>query len=63
MKTEFYETSRRCAGKLCGAIKSAGADRVISDCMLAGLNVAEETGTAPSHPIEVLRDAYGLGTG
>ncbi|MEK6374933.1 MAG: heterodisulfide reductase-related iron-sulfur binding cluster [Acidobacteriota bacterium] len=62
MKTEFYETSRRCAGKLCDAIKSAGAGRVISDCMLAGLNVAEETGTAPSHPIEVLRDAYGLPT-
>ena len=62
MKTEFYETSRRCAGKLCGAIKSANAGRVISDCMLAGLNVAEEMGTAPSHPIEVLRDAYGLGT-
>ena len=63
MKTEFYETSRRCAGKLCGAIKSANAGRVISDCMLAGLNVAEETGTAPSHPIEVLRDAYGLEVG
>jgi glycerol-3-phosphate dehydrogenase subunit C len=60
MKTEFYETSRRCAGKLCGAIKGANADRVMSDCMLAGLNVAEETGTAPSHPLEVLRDAYGL---
>lgn len=60
MKTEYYETSRRCAGKLCGAIKSANADKVISDCMLAGLNVVEETGTAPSHPIEVLRDAYGL---
>lgn len=60
MKTEFYETSRRCAGKLCGAIKDANADRVMSDCMLAGLNVAEETGTAPSHPLEVLRDAYGL---
>ncbi len=60
MKREYYETSRRCAGKLCGAIKGANADRVISDCMLAGLNVAEETGIAPSHPIEVLRDAYGL---
>lgn len=60
MKTEFYETSRRCAGKLCGAIGRAGADRVISDCMLAGLNVLEETGAAPSHPVEVLRDAYGL---
>jgi hypothetical protein len=30
--------------------------------MLASLNVVEETGTAPSHPIEVLRDAYGLPT-
>jgi len=62
MKTEFYETSRRCAGKLCGAIKGANASRVMSDCMLAGLNVAEETGTAPSHPLEVLRDAYGIAT-
>jgi len=24
--------------------------------------VAEETGTAPSHPLEVLRDAYGIAT-
>lgn len=60
MKTEYYETSRKCAGKLCGAIQRSNADRVISDCMLAGLNVVEETGIAPSHPVEVLRDAYGL---
>jgi glycerol-3-phosphate dehydrogenase subunit C len=61
MKTEYYETSRKCAGKLCSAIGRAGADRVISDCTLAGLNVVEETGIKPSHPIEALRDAYGLG--
>ena len=61
MKTEYYETSRKCAGKLCNAIGRAGADRVISDCTLAGLNVVEETGIKPSHPIEALRDAYGLG--
>ena len=60
MKTEYYETSRRCAGKLCGAIQRSDATRVISDCMLAGLNVVEELGIAPSHPIEALRDAYGL---
>ncbi|HEX6179397.1 MAG TPA: heterodisulfide reductase-related iron-sulfur binding cluster, partial [Thermoanaerobaculia bacterium] len=60
MKTEYYETSRRCAGKLCGATQRADADRVVSDCMLAGLNVVEGTGITPSHPIEVLRDAYGL---
>ena len=60
MKTEYYETSRKCAGKLCSAINDAHADRLISDCMLAGLNVTEETGKSLSHPIEALRDAYGL---
>lgn len=60
MKKEYYETSRKCAGKLCGAITKSGADKVISDCMLAGLNVVEETGRQPVHPIEVLRDAYGI---
>lgn len=60
MKTEYYETSRKCAGKLCKAIGRAGADRVISDCTLAGLNVVEELGLKPAHPIEALRDAYGL---
>jgi len=60
MKKEFYESSRKCSGKLCGAIKSANGDRLISDCMLAGLNMIEELGKAPSHPIEALRDAYGL---
>ena len=60
MKTEYYDTSRKCAGKLCGAIKRTAGDRVVSDCMLAGLNVVEELGIAPSHPIEALRDAYGI---
>jgi len=60
MKTEFYESSRKCAGKLCGAISDVKGDRLISDCMLAGLNMQEELGCAPSHPIEALRDAYGL---
>ena len=59
MKTEYYETSRKCAGKLCGAIKRTSHDRLVSDCMLAGLNIVEEIGVAPSHPIEALRDAYG----
>ncbi len=60
MKKEYYESSRKCAGKLCGAIRNANGDRLISDCMLAGLNIIEEIGKAPSHPIETLRDAYGL---
>jgi len=60
MKREYYETSRKCAGKLCGALREANASRMMSDCMLAGLNVLEDLGTAPAHPIEILRDAYGL---
>jgi len=60
MKTEFYETSRKFAGKLCNAIKKTNADRLVSDCMLAGLNMVEETGCAPVHPVEVVRDAYGI---
>jgi len=60
MKKEFYDLSRKCAGKLCGAITSTGADKIVSDCMLAGLNIVEELGRTPVHPIEVLRDAYGI---
>jgi glycerol-3-phosphate dehydrogenase subunit C len=60
MKTEYYETSRKCAGKLCNAIQATNADKLISDCMLAGLNMSEELGRAPAHPIELLRDAYGI---
>jgi glycerol-3-phosphate dehydrogenase subunit C len=60
MKTEYYETSRKCAGKLCAAITRSGADHLVSDCMLAGLNMIEGTGRAPQHPVEILRDAYGL---
>jgi glycerol-3-phosphate dehydrogenase subunit C len=60
MKTEFYDLSRKCAGKLCKAVKDSGANRIASDCLLAGINVTEETGTTPVHPIEIVRDAYGL---
>jgi len=60
MKTEFYEASRKCSGKLCSAITNANAGRLVSDCMLAGLNMIEGTGCAPSHPIEAMRDAYGV---
>lgn len=60
MKKEYYDLSRRYAKKLCGPMNDAKADRFVSDCMMAGLNVKEELGRAPDHPIEVLRDAYGI---
>lgn len=60
MKTEYYELSRQYAKKLCRALEDAAATRLVSDCPLAGLNVTEELGVTPAHPLEVLRDAYGL---
>ncbi len=60
MKKEYYQMSRQCAGKLCKQMAESDADRFVSDCMMAGLNVVEELGKAPVHPVEVLRDAYGL---
>lgn len=60
MKVEFYDLSRKCSGKLCKAVEKCGANCVASDCLLAGLNVTEGTGTTPVHPIEIVRNAYGL---
>ncbi|HXJ33359.1 MAG TPA: heterodisulfide reductase-related iron-sulfur binding cluster [Candidatus Eisenbacteria bacterium] len=60
MKREYYELSRKYAKKLCRALDDSEAVRLVSDCPLAGLNVTEELGVTPAHPMEVLRDAYGL---
>ena len=60
MKREYYELSRKYAKKLTRALEDAEATRLVSDCPLAGLNVTEELGITPAHPVEVLRDAYGL---
>lgn len=60
MKTEYYALSKKYAEKLVAALDGAGADRLVSDCPLAGINVTEALGRVPVHPVEVLRDAYGL---
>jgi glycerol-3-phosphate dehydrogenase subunit C len=60
MKKEYYGLSRAYAKKLCNDLSDVKADRLVSDCPLAGINVTEELKRTPSHPVEVLRDAYGL---
>jgi Fe-S oxidoreductase len=60
MKKEFYPLSLKYAAKLNEALAEAGAERIASDCALAGLNVIKGLGRAPVHPIQILRDAYGL---
>jgi glycerol-3-phosphate dehydrogenase subunit C len=63
MKAEYYELSRKYGRKLSRALADADATRLVSDCPLAGLNVTEDLGITPAHPVEVLRDAYGLAPG
>lgn len=65
-KTEFFHLSMKIAGKAVRAIEQAPADLVASDCPLAGLQLdqagasAHVGGKAALHPIQIVRDAYGL---
>ena len=65
-KTEFFQLSMKIAGKAVRAIEHTQADLVASDCPLAGLQLeqagasAHATGKTVLHPIQIVRDAYGL---
>jgi Fe-S oxidoreductase len=65
-KSEFFPLSMRIAAKAVRAIEQAPADLVASDCPLAGLQLdqagasAHVGGKATKHPIQIVRDAYGL---
>src|SRR5262245_30133556 len=65
-KTEFFDLSLRIAEKAVRAIRQQPADVVASDCPLAGLQLdqagasAHVGGRGTLHPIQIVRDAYGL---
>jgi Fe-S oxidoreductase len=65
-KREFYPLSIKIAEKAVRAIAQAPADVVASDCPLAALQLDEAGaashagGRATRHPIQIIRDAYGL---
>jgi glycerol-3-phosphate dehydrogenase subunit C len=65
-KREFFNLSMQIAGKAVHAIRQQPADVVASDCPLAGLQLDQAGasvhvgGRATLHPIQVVRDAYGL---
>ncbi len=65
-KTEFFSLSMKIAGKAVRAIEQTPADLVASDCPLAGLQLEQAGATAHAggkavlHPIQIVRDAYGL---
>jgi Fe-S oxidoreductase len=65
-KREFFSLSMKIAEKAVRAIEQVPADLVASDCPLAGLQLdqagasAHVGGRAALHPIQIVRDAYGL---
>jgi len=60
MKKEFYPLSKKYAKKLVTALGDGEPAQIASDCVLAGLNVAQAIGRAPRHPVQIMRDAYGM---
>jgi Fe-S oxidoreductase len=48
------------AEKLGAAVVRAGGDVVSGDCHLANTAIAEQTGTSPLHPLQVMARAYGI---
>ncbi len=59
-KKEYYELSMTVAKPLFDAVRASGAPTVATDCPLAALQIAQGTGAAPRHPIQVLAAAYGI---
>jgi Fe-S oxidoreductase len=60
MKAEYFDESMRVGQKLFDGLAAAGAEIVASDCALAGVQIHQGMQVPVLHPIEVLRDAYGL---
>jgi Fe-S oxidoreductase len=46
--------------KLFDGLAAAHAEVIASDCALAGVQIHQGMNVEVKHPIEVLRDAYGL---
>ena len=65
-KTEFFPLSMMIAKKAVRAIEQTPTDVVASDCPLAGVQLdqagaaAHASGRPTKHPIQIVRDAYGL---
>jgi len=65
-KTEFFDLSMKIARKAVREIQDESFDVVASDCPLSALQLDQILQHAPAratlHPIQVVRNAYGLKT-
>jgi Fe-S oxidoreductase len=62
VKKEYAAVSRKIARPVARQVDSAEAQHFTSDCPMAAEQIAgvAESGAAPTHPIELLRKAYGI---
>lgn len=60
LKRQYFDRSFKVAGRLLRGIQEARPDLVVSDCPLAGLQIRQGVGRKPLHPVQVLKEAYGL---
>ena len=60
LRAENADLSMPIAKKLADEINAAEGDEVAGDCHLANTAINEQTGKAPSHPLQLLARAYGI---
>ena len=61
MKAEYHDTSVKIARPVARQVDSAGARHFTSDCPMAAAQIGAVAASAqPTHPIELLRRAYGI---
>ncbi len=63
LRAENLEMAHRVAKPLMDRVRESTDDLVVGDCHLANTAIAEATDKVPSHPMEVLAQAYGLESG
>ena len=60
LKQEYYDLSNKVGQKAFSAITDAEPDVVASDCPLSGLSLTEASGKRSLHPIQIIKNAYGI---
>jgi Fe-S oxidoreductase len=62
VRSETFEAATKIARPVVNRIKKFEADRVTSDCPMAGehLELGLQSGRPPVHPLSLLREAYGI---
>jgi glycerol-3-phosphate dehydrogenase subunit C len=58
MKVESFEAARRIGRKAFDGMRDAGAATWITDCPLAAIQIEQNAGTKPLHPMSLLARAY-----